>query len=226
MKKHGRSKSGKSGKSDRRKTRRTAAQRRAREDLGRFSRMWSELTEAQRFAWRRRADEADRLARHGQYYRLRGQQLLNKINSVLVLCGHEPRTDPPLSPSFGPNPVGPLAITRDAESLALMLSVRGTPAEDIMVFASPPQKAGRAYCGDYRFIGLLPAPVKHFSDIARLYIRKYGVPAANTRVFIRTWQQVDGWECRGQMHLTDALVPARVWTLHSQPRRRVGGEKG
>ena len=226
MKKRIRSRSGKSGKPDRRKTRRTAAQRRARQNLGRFSAMWSDQTQEQRTTWRQRADESDRLVRHGQYYRLTAQQLFNKLNSVLALCEREPFNEAPQRPSFGPNPVGPLAITRDAESLALKLSVRGTPAGDIMVFASPPQKAGRAYCGDYRFIGLLPAPVKHFSDIARLYIRKYGVPLANTRIFIRTWQQVDGWECRGQMHLTDALVPARVWTLPSQPRRRVGGEKG
>ncbi len=226
MKRHGRSQSGKSGKPDRRKTRRTAAQRRARQNLGRFSAMWSKLTEGQRASWRHRAEEADRLVRHGQYYRLTAQQLFNKLNSVLALCEREPLTEAPQLPSFGPNPVGPLAIIRDAESLALKLSVRGTPTEDIMVFASPPQRAGRAYCGDYRFLGLLPAPVKHFSNIARLYIRKYGVPPANTRIFIRTWQQVDGWERRGQMHLTDALVPARVWTLHRQPRRRVGGERG
>jgi hypothetical protein len=40
------------------------------------------------------------------------------------------------------------------------LSVSGPLAEEIMVFGSPPQNAGRGYCGDYRFLGLLPAPVK------------------------------------------------------------------
>ncbi len=49
--------------------------------------------------------------------------------------------------------------------------------------------------------------MKHFSDITRLYISKYGVPLANTRIFIRAWQQVEGCECRGQMRLTKALVP-------------------
>jgi len=29
-------------------------------------------------------------------------------------------------------------------------------------------KAGRGYCGDYRFLGLLPVPVEHVSDIMRL----------------------------------------------------------
>src|ERR1035441_4373775 len=83
------------------------------------------------------------------------------------------------------------------------------PNEDIMVFASPPWKAGRTYCNDYRFLGLLPAPVKGWSDITRLYFKKFGVPPPNTRIFIRTWQVVDGWEDRGQMQLTNALVPTR-----------------
>jgi len=188
--------------------------------------MWRELTEEQRAAWRRRAGESDRLVRQGQYYRLSGQQLFNKINSVLALCEHEPRTTPPPQPRFGPNPVGALTIRRDADGLTLKLSVRETPAEDIMVFASPPQSAGRAYCGDYRFLGLLPAPVEHVSDITRLYIRKYGVPPANTRIFIRAWQQVEGWECHGQMRLTDAFVPARVWILQGQRASRACGKKG
>ena len=64
------------------------------------------------------------------------------------------------------------------------------------------------------------------SDITRLYIKKYGVPPANTRMFIRTWQQVDGWEYRGQMRLTNALVPPRDWVLHGQRASRAGGKKG
>jgi hypothetical protein len=226
MKKRVRSEGGKGGGTDARKQRRTAAQRRSRQHLGRFSGMWRELTEELRAAWRLRADETDRLVRQGRHYRLSGQQLFNKINSVLALCEHEPRTTPPPQAQFGPNPVGALTISRDANSVTLKLNVSGTPSEDIMVFASPPQSAGRAYCGDYRFLGLLPAPVEHLSDITRLYIRKYGVPPANARIFIRTWQQVEGWECRGQMHLTEALIPARVWVLHSQRASRTGGKKG
>jgi hypothetical protein len=226
MKKSVRSGSKKGADIDARSQRRTAAQRRVRQHLGRFSGMWRELTQEQRTAWRLGADETDRLVRQGRYYRLSGQQLFNKINSVLALCEHEPRTTPPPRAQFGPNPVGALTISRDADSVTLKLNVRGTPSEDIMVFASPPQSAGRAYCGDYRFLGLLPTPIEHLSDITRLYIRKYGAPPANTRIFIRTWQQAEGWECRGQMHLTEALVPARVWALHSQRASRIGGKKG
>ena len=188
--------------------------------------MWSQLTEDQRVAWRRRAREEPRLVRRGEQYRLEGQQLFNKLNSVLALCAHEPFTDPPPKPRFGPNPVGALTISRHGDGLVLQLSVQSFPTEDIMVFASPPYRAGRAYCGDYRFLGLLPAPVEHASDITRLYVKKYGVPQANTRVFIRAWQQVNGWECRGQMRLTNAFVPAQDRAAAGRPGARAGGKKG
>ena len=52
------------------------------------------------------------------------------------------------------------------------------------------------------------------------------MPPANTRIVIRTWQHAEGWECRGQMRLTDALVPDRYWVLHGQRTSRTGGKKG
>jgi hypothetical protein len=102
-----------------------------------------------------------------------------------------------------------LQIKITSKSPALKLRVSGIPTGEIMLFASPPWKAGRTYCGDYRFLGLLPAPVKGWSDITRLYLKKFGAPPPNTRIFIRTWQQVDGWEDRANMQLTHALVPIR-----------------
>jgi hypothetical protein len=110
--------------------------------------------------------------------------------------------------------------------MTLKLILAGAPTEDLMVFASTPYSAGRQYCGDYRFVGLLPTPVEHVSDIARLYIKKFGVPPANTRVFIRVWQQVDGWECRGRMRLLNDLVPAKGAMAEGRRGSRAGGEKG
>ena len=190
------------------RTRRTAAQRRAQQGLTQSSQGWNDLlTEEQRIAWRRLAEFLPRRVRKGRFYRLRGHQVFRAINMVLTLLGRQPRTDPPPEPKFGVNPPVTLRIKGTSRGPTLKLIVSGTPTADIMVFASPPWKAGRTYCGDYRFIGLLPAPVEHVSDITRLYLKKFGVPPPNTRVFIRTWQVVDGWEDRGQMHLTDALVP-------------------
>jgi len=211
---------------DGRKTSRTPAQRRVRENPGRFSRLWNELSEEQRTAWRRLAQTLPRRVRKGRFYRLHGHQVFKAINSVLALLEREPRTDPPPLPKFGVNPGLALEITGAGKGMALKLNVSGTPTEEIMVFGSPPWKAGRAYCGDYRFLGLLPTPVEHVSDITRLYLKKFGVPPVNTRVFIRTWQQVDGWEDRGQMQITNALVRPRGGGAGSQPGGGAGGKKG
>jgi hypothetical protein len=226
MTRRGRAQSGRSGESDGRKAPPTAAQRRAREDLGRSSRAWSDLAEEQRIAWGQRAGQVGRLRRLGQYYRLRGQQLFNKLNSVLALCDQEPLTDPPPVPSFGPNPVGVLTITRAGHALTLKLTLTGPVAEHIMVFASPPFNAGRGYCSDYRFIGLLSTSGEHAGEITRLYTRKYGVPPPNTRIFIRACQQVDGWERPGQMRLTNALVPPWPTVVKAPAARRTSANKG
>jgi hypothetical protein len=95
---------------------------------------------------------------------------------------------------------------------------------------------GRSYCSNFSFIGLLPAPDECISHITRLYLKKLKelkklkrhrhVTVAGSRVFIRAAQQVEAWECREQMRLTEALVPARVWVLHSQRPSRTGGKKG
>jgi hypothetical protein len=209
MKKHDHSGIKQGGGRDGRK-RHTAAQLRTQQTMTQFSKGWSErLTEDQRTAWRRLAEALPRRVRQGRWYRLRGHQVFRAINTVLALLGREPRTDPSPEPKFGVNPQVTLQIKGTRRGPTLKLIVKGTPSADIMVFASPPWKAGRTYCGDYRFIGLLPTPVKGWSDITRLYIKKFGMPPPNTRVFIRTWQVVDGWEDRAQMHLTNALVPIR-----------------
>ena len=198
----------------------------ARAVAGRQPAVWGDLTEEQRIAWRRLADSLPRRVRKGRSYRLRGHQLFRAINMVLALLGREPRTDPPPLPKFGKNPGVVLQITGTGKGMALKLKVSGTPTEEIMVFASPPWKAGRSYCGDFRFIGLLPIPVEHVSDITRLYIEKYGVPPPNTRVFIRTWQVVEGWENRGQMQLTNALVPTRGGGAAEAGQKRDKNTKG
>ena len=57
----------------------------------------------------------------------------------------------------------------------------------------------------FRFLGLLPAPVDDWSDITALYVARFGVPTLGTAVFIRTRQQIDGW--MDLPKVTSAIVP-------------------
>jgi hypothetical protein len=197
---------------------RTTAQRRACENMRIFSRLWNHLTEAQRAARCAAAGNVLSRPKLGKLRPLDGQKFFNKINTVLATCGREPLLDPPPRPEFGPNPVVALTATNGPGAIALMLSVRETPTEDIMVFASPPCNAGRSYCSNFGFIGLLPAPDECISHITRLYLKKLKelkklkryrrVALAGSRVFVRAVQQVNGWE--NKLHMNSPKAPFSI----------------
>jgi hypothetical protein len=88
----------------------------------------------------------------------------------------------------------------------------------------------RPYCGCISFIGHILAPFECLGRLTRPYSRKLKryrhVALAGSRVLLRFAQQVEGWACRGEMRLTAALVPPRVWELHGQRASRTGGKKG
>jgi hypothetical protein len=197
---------------------RTAAQRRARNNLRTFSHLWNRLTEPQRAAWRAAASSVLSRTRLGKPRPLDGQKFFNKINTVLATCGRQPLLEPPPRPSFSPNPVVALTATNGPAGIALKLQLSNTPAEDIMLFASPPCNAGRSYCSNFSFIGLLPAPDECISLITRLYLNKLKdlkklaryrrTVLAGSRVFVRAVQQVNGWEDKLHMFAGSAVVPA------------------
>jgi hypothetical protein len=197
---------------------RTTAQRRARKNMRTFSRLWNQITEPQRVAWCAAACNVLSRPKLGKPRPLDGQKFFNKINTVLATCGREPLLEPPPRPEFGPNPVVALTATNGPAGIALLLRLAESPAEDIMVFASPPCNAGRSYCSNFSFIGLLPAPIECLSQLTRLYLKKLKelkklkryrrVALAGSRIFIRAVQQVNGWENRRYMFASSAVIPA------------------
>jgi hypothetical protein len=201
MKMHDYSGSQKGGGKDGRH-RRTAAQRRTQQEMTQCAQAWNEqLTEEQRIAWRRLAAALPRRVRNGRFYRLRGHQVFRAINTVLGLLGRRLRTDPPPEPKFGVNPKVALKIKGTRHGLSLKLGVSGTPTEDIMVFASPPWKAGRTYCGDYRFLGL------GLAGTLALPVRPLFAPRSKPRGFPQL--------VPGHLETRDRYFP---WpTAHSQP---------
>jgi hypothetical protein len=207
----------------------TAAQQAVWGNMTELSRVWNELSDERREAWRRRASQVRSRPSLGQSGPLDGAMLFKKINRVLRTCGREPLLDPPPSPVFGPNPVVGFAIREARGRIALKVKIspkvcwEARPAqEDLMVFAWAPCNAGVDKNRHYAFLGLLPAPMKNESDITKQYLKKleewrklkdksYHIPLEGARIFIRVWQQVNGFENEVGMFLANAPVPARAW---------------
>ena len=190
-------------------------------------RVWNELSDARREAWWRQAAQVHSRPSLGQSGSLDGPLLFRKINIVLQTCRRELLLDPPPLPTFGPNPVVGFAIRESRGAIALKLKV--SPAlcwedrpvlEDLMVFAWAPCNPGVSRNSHYAFLGLVPAPIKGESDITKLYLKKleewrrlkprsYHLPLEGSRVFLRVWQQVNGWVYELGMFRANALAPAK-----------------
>jgi hypothetical protein len=207
----------------------TAAQRRVWGNMAELSWLWNDLSDARRDAWYRLAGEVESRHSMGKSGPLDGILLFKKLNSVLRTCGRELLLDPPPPPSFGPNPLVGFIVREGRGGIAMKVKVspdlrwEDRPAlEDLMVFAWAPCNAGVAKNGLYAFLGLLPPPTKGESDIIELYLKKlkqwrklkpkrYHIPLEGSRIFLRVWQQVNGWENELGMFLGNALTPARKW---------------
>ena len=62
----------------------------------------------------------------------------------------------------------------------------------------PAEPRGDLYVDHYPFLGVLPEEAGGAVDINDLYAARFGVPPAGKRVYIRTVQQINGWQDRPQ----------------------------
>jgi hypothetical protein len=170
------------------------AQMRIRESFGRIRFLWRTLTDEQRAAWTTAAQDVNSQPCLGQSGRLSGYLLFMKINSVLACQGMPPALTPTERPTFGTNPVSELLITNTGGVVELKLSVPKGPAAGILVLGTYPRSPGVSFAKHFAILGPLPAPEAGYSNITALYVDRYGMPPARTRIFIRTRQVQDGWE--------------------------------
>jgi hypothetical protein len=206
----------------------TAARWRQRRNMAEVAQGWDELKPWERDEWWKRARQI-RIRIHRKLTlgnlgkprsrAMRGGELYVKINRVLEVCDYERRRLPPPDPKFGVNPVkAGLRLSLAKGRLAIKLGVRAAPANDIMVFGSPPRRAGQGPGGNYAFLGLLPPPEDGESEITEMYLTKlkewrrlksaqHHVPLEGSRICIRTWPQDNGWEDKGLMMISHGLVP-------------------
>ncbi len=220
----------------------TTARRGSLRNMAEIAQGWDKLEDWEREEWWKRAKYIRIRVRHkwipegrpkARTRAMRGEELYVKINRVLAMCGYERRRLPPPPPNFRGNPVKHgLKILWVKGRLVIKLGVRGTPATDIMVFGSPPRRAGQGPGGNYAFLGLLPPPKDGESEVGKMYLTKlkewrrltrdrYQVPLEGARISIRTWPQDNGWEARGLLMISHGLVPggARVGRGEKKARK-------
>lgn len=203
----------------------TAPQLEAWGNMKYLSALWNGLREEQREAWRRLARTLSSRRRLLQSGPLDGPLLFKKINRVLATCGRAPLLDPPPLPKFGPNPVEGFRIHKGRRGPVFKLKVsqkidwEARPAqEDIMVYGWTPLNAGVEKNDLYAFLGVRPAREGEEIDITEMYMKKleawrklapkrYHAPLEGAKVFIRVWQQINGWENQLGMFQGSAFVP-------------------
>ena len=200
----------------------SAARSRAWDAFGGASCGWGDLTEDQYRAWDEAAKQEKRRRRWPQGRRFTGQNLFTEINSHQSFLGLPPYLYPPERPVFGLDRPGPLMAGNGWDGFTLKLGVPKVPAGHTLVFGSPPCPAGRRVWRDFRFLGLLPAPDGGASDIAGIYGKKFGNPRAGSRIFIRTWQQINGWRDSFPTQTT-VVVPGKPAPAAKRRRRRAPG---
>ena len=91
-----------------------------------------------------------------------------------------------------------LVVTNVAGNVSLQLQLSGKPGQYVLVFGARPQNPGVTYVDHYPFLGVLPEEAGETADINALYAARFGLPPAGKRVFIRTVQQINGWQDRPQ----------------------------
>ena len=173
---------------------RTQRQTEVRQNFACHARRFRELTDAQRDAWHADAATYRSHPRQGQTGPLTGLHLFVRVNCKLALFGLEPLNTPPPPPVFPELAPQDLVITNTAGVVAVKLVCPADPGNNTVLRASPPQSPGRGTCGEFRIIGMCPAPVAGLADITALYTACFGPPPVGRRIFLRASTMVTGFE--------------------------------
>lgn len=183
----------------------TPAQMRIRSNLGHIAPRWRGLEQEQRNAWTLAGQDAETRRRLGRSAPLTGCQFFLKINCCRAALGLGQFVTPPPQPQFGANPVEDLLATNDGGVIALKLRVISAPVQYTVVCGAAPCSAGKSSTRHFNILGFLRNPEGGVSDITDLYVARYGRIPAGSRIFIRTYQHIDGWEDLPKQ--TSVIVP-------------------
>jgi len=172
---------------------RTAQQQAHRHNVGAVLGRWGTLTDEQQAAWRVAAANQWFVNDEGRKVRLNGYNFFASLNIRRADLGLSQFDYPPAQPSFNKNPVDELTASFAGGVFALKLRVPSPPAQYTLVWGAAPVRSGVRYVQHFHFLRLLPPAKDGWSDIAELYVSRFGEPKPNWAVWIRTCQHIDGY---------------------------------
>ena len=170
---------------------RTPDQQRNRSHFGAVSSRWRAMAPAQRIAWGIAFADSYTVSRTGRRVALNGYNFFVRVNAARAHLGLSQFDLPPAIPTF--SPVAELSVTHTGDAVTIKVRVPSQPGQTTLVQGTAPVSAGVRCVQHFPLLGLLPAPVDGWSDIAALYVARYGAPTVDSVVFIRTCQHTDGW---------------------------------
>ena len=103
---------------------------------------WNNLTDEQRERWYVAGPSVPSRKVFGMAGRLDGRGFFFKTNLPRARLGQELLLEPPAPAGFGRNPAVAFTIINDKWDFAMELTLACAPAEEIMLWASPPCNAG------------------------------------------------------------------------------------
>lgn len=165
----------------------TSAQSAARAVLSGCSSNWAGLTQEQRDAWSAWAALHPRTDSLGQSVTMSGAQAFNAINCLLVTAGLAAVNVPPVDPVIDPPVVTLNAVFEDPTftfELAHTPSPTGANVR-LLSYVSPPQSAGRSFCGDYRLVQVSAANAATPEDLLDSVTARFGAPVVGQCYFSR-----------------------------------------
>ena len=181
---------------------RTPVQMEWRAAFQRARSFWGTLSDEQFLAWEAAGQSRRTQSLLGRSGPISGYLVSVSVNTHLARVGLPMVTTPPPIPVFAANPVTGLVVTNIDGKVALQLQLSGKPGHYVLVFGARPQNPGVTYVDHYPFLGVLPEEAGETADINALYAARFGLPPAGKRVFIRTVQQINGWQDRPQTFST------------------------
>jgi hypothetical protein len=156
-------------------------------------RRWRTLRPEQLEAWRTAALDREIVTRFGRRVRPNCFHYFMSVNTQRADLGLPQFDLPPAEPFFNPCPVTELVVADTGDRFTLKLRVVGPAAEHTVLQGAAPVRTGVRCVQHFTFLGFLPAPIDGWSDITELYLARFGVPKAGTAIWIRIFQQIDGW---------------------------------